>query len=131
MLLMTLSTILHDERATIIMDNAPCHRDLQAASPRHPIKFFPPHSPFLNPIENCFYVLKSCAKQRLALIQYHVDNRATAARNGMGLMDWRSHVLIREVREAMVSVTADVVSANFRHADSFFIRCAREEPILE
>ena len=49
-----------------------------------------------------------------------------AARNGMGLMDCRSHVLIREVREAMVSVTADVVSANFRHADSFFFYSMRQ-----
>ena len=131
MFLTTLSTILDDEPATLILDNAPSHRDLQAPSPRHPLQFLPPYSPFLNPIENCFSVLKSSAKQRLAHIQDQTDDRALARRNGMGLMEWRNHLLIREVCGAMVNVTPDVVAANFRHADSFLVRCAREEPIME
>ena len=131
MFVRTLSTILDNEPATLILDNAPCHRDLQSPSPRHPIQYLPTYSPFLNPIENCFSVLKSCAKQRLAHIQWQTDDAALARDNGMGLVDWRNHVLIREVREAMSSVTADVVAANVRHADNFLIRCAREEDILE
>ena len=60
---------LDNKRAIFIMDKAPCYRDVQASSPRHPIRFLPPCSPFLNPIENCCSVLKSDAKQRLLHIQ--------------------------------------------------------------
>ena len=127
----TLSTLLGEEQATLLMDNAPSHRNLQPPAPHHPVMFIPPYSPFLNPIENCFSVLKSSAKQRLALIQGIVDDRALARENGMGLMQWRNHVLIREVTAAMVSVTAQVVAANFRHAYGFLAQCLREEPILE
>ena len=49
----------------------------------------------------------------------------------MGIMEWRNPALIREVCEAMLSVTLDVVSANFRHADGFLVRCASEESIVE
>ena len=52
-----------------ILDNAPSHRGLQTPSPRHPLQVLPPYSKLLNPIENCFSVLKTSAKQRLAHIQ--------------------------------------------------------------
>lgn len=41
-------------------------------------------------------------------------------------MEWRNHVIIREVCEAIRNVTADIVSANHRHTDGFLVRCARE-----
>lgn len=131
MFVTTLSTILDNERAVIIMDNAPCHRDIQPPSPRHLIHFLPPYSPFLNPIENCFSVLKSHAKQRLAHIQDQTDNRALARQHGMGLMDWRNYLLIREVSQALQNVTEEVVAANVRHADGYLARCVRDVEIRE
>lgn len=126
----TLSVILDDEPALLIMDNAPSHRHLRDPSPVHQVKFLPPYSPFLNPIENCFSVLKANGKQRLAHIQHLVDNVVVARENGMGLMQWRTHCLTREVSAAMAVLTPEVVSATFRNADSFLVRCLNREHIL-
>ena len=42
MFLTTLSIILHDEPASFILDNAPCHRDQQPPYPSTPFSSFPP-----------------------------------------------------------------------------------------
>ena len=126
----TLSVILDEEPATILMDNAPSHRHLQNPSDIHQLKFLPAYSPFLNPIENCFSVLKSDAKQRLAHIQRVVDSAAVAREHGMGLMEWRTHCLTREVSLSMAAITPEVVSATYRNADSYLIRCLNSEEIL-
>ena len=126
----TLSVILDEVPATILMDNAPSHRHLQNPSATHQVKFLPPYSPFLNPIENCFSVLKADAKQRLAHMQEIVDSPALARENGMGLVEWRTHCLIREVSRAMAAITPETVSAMYREADSFLFRCLNGDAIL-
>lgn len=126
----TLSVILEDEPATVLMDNAPSHRHLQDPSGIHKVKFLPAYSPFLNPIENCFSIIKTYAKQRLAHIQEIVDSPALARENGMGLMEWRTHCLIREVSAVMVTITPEKVSATFGNADSYLLRCLNGEQIV-
>ena len=126
----TFSVILDEEPATILLDNAPSHRHLQSPTANHQVVFLPPYSPFLNPIENCFSVLKADAKQRLAHIQHIVDSPGLARRNGMGLVEWRTHCLVREVSAAMAVVTPETVSAMFRNADSYLLRCLNGEIIL-
>ena len=63
------------EPSIILLDNAPCHRGIQGHFPDNEIKFLPPWSPFLNPIENCFSTLKTHLKHRLN----DITNTCTAA----------------------------------------------------
>ena len=51
-----LKIILGAEPAVIILDNAPCHSNIDQDFPEVEIKYLPPYSPFLNPIENSFKV---------------------------------------------------------------------------
>ena len=60
-----LKIILGAEPAVIILDNAPCHSNIDQDFPEVEIKYLPPYSPFLNPIENSFSVLKSAIKRHL------------------------------------------------------------------
>ena len=126
----TLSVILDEEPAVLLMDNAPSHRHLQNPAALHQIEFLPPYSPFLNPIENGFSILKANAKQRLGNIQHIVDDPALARGRGMGLVEWRTHCLIREVSAAMAVLTPEKVSATFRNADSYLLRCLSGEQIV-
>ena len=71
----SLEAILGDEPAIIIMDNAPIHRGIDIIYPELSMKFLPAYSPFLNPIENCFSVLKNYVKIQLA----HVGTQCTTA----------------------------------------------------
>ena len=65
----SLSVILGEERAVLLMDNAPNHRALQDPDEERRVTFLPAYSPFLNAIENSqlsFSVLKAHAKQPVA-----------------------------------------------------------------
>ena len=84
----------------------------------------------LNPIENCFSVLKADAKQRLAHMHEMVASPALARENEMGLVEWRTHCLIREVSRAVAAITPETVSTMYRKADSFLFRCLNGEVIL-
>ena len=81
-------------------------------------------------LRNCSSVLKSDAKQRLAHNQRLVDSAAVAREHEMGLMEWRAHCLTREVSLSMAAITPEVVSAAYRNADSYLIRCLNSEEIL-
>ena len=87
--LTSLSVILGEERAVLIMDNAPCHSNVSVDNDALDIKYLPPNSPFLNPIENCFSVFKADMKQRLNMIQQEVINRQAAAAANMTMTAWR------------------------------------------
>ena len=54
----SLSVILGEERAVLFMDSATCHANVMLDSENLQIKYLPPNSPFLNPIENCCQSLK-------------------------------------------------------------------------
>ncbi len=61
----SLSDVLGPEEAVFFMDNALCHADVEDEFDSHHVKKIPPHSPFLNPIENCFFALKANVKRQL------------------------------------------------------------------
>lgn len=46
-----LSATLGDTQCTFLMDNAPVHKGVQTAFQSHELRYLPPYSPFLNPIE--------------------------------------------------------------------------------
>ena len=57
--------IRHQNDAIIVLDNLRSHKDA-IMSPLHLLKFLPPYSPFLNPIESVFSCVKAAIKRELA-----------------------------------------------------------------
>lgn len=68
--LTSLEVILDEDDAVVIMDNASCHRDAAQSLTSHEMRYLPPHSPFLNPIEKCFGVLKASPQQHCRRLWY-------------------------------------------------------------
>ena len=52
-----------NNQTTLLMDNAPFHNG--ATCGNCAIRYLPPYSPFLNPIENCFSIFKSKIREQL------------------------------------------------------------------
>ena len=131
--LQSLSAVIgEDEEVTVLFDNAPSHLGVENAVtlPRlHHVKRLPPYSPFLNPIENVFSVLKAHVKQHMAAQQDRVDDRVSAARAGMSLEGWRRRILRDGIEMALQSVTSDQEAAQYRHANTFLPACAAKEDI--
>ena len=82
----SISTIIgEDNEVTMLFDNAPSHQGVEARVElpnSHHLKRLPAYSPFLNPIENVFSVMKATTKQHLAANQHRLDDRVAAARAG-------------------------------------------------
>ena len=55
--------LMNAPNPAIVLDNAPVHRGATCGDAI--VKFLPAYSPFLNPIENCFSVLKSKLREEL------------------------------------------------------------------
>lgn len=126
----SLSCVLGPEEAVFFMDNAPCHADVEDEFNRHPVKKIPPHSPFLNPIENCFSALKANVKRQLNNVVERCDLRA-AQRLGITLRQYREDLLTRMITTAIPCIDATMCLANYRHSDTFLRKCLTREDIWE
>ena len=90
--LSNLGTILKNsdvQNPTIILDNAPVHNG--AFCDDIEIRFLPPYSPFLNPIENVFSTFK--LKIRALLREDGTVQRLAAAPQGQSIAEHRMSVL--------------------------------------
>ena len=97
----SLSAIIgEDEPIKIVMDNAPCHLNVGQLV----------WSPFLNPIENCFSVMKSAAKRRIAEEQPRLNNREAATAAGFTMKAWRDELLRQAIVCSMSAVTQENVA---------------------
>ena len=115
--------------SVIILDNAPCHRNIDVEFPQLEIKFLPAYSPFLNPIENTFSVLKSAIKRHL---QYdtersHAQDARAAGRNQV---QHREVMLQVAIDAALPSVTREIVANQYAHAATYLTRCILLENIF-
>ena len=130
--LTNLQVIIGEEDVVVVMDNAPCHRRMDIEFPRLAIKFLPPYSPFLNPIEECFSVFKAYLKHRLNDISAgNLDDRAAARREGLPQCQRRQQRLRAAVTDTLdPSLTREVVTANYRHSNSFLVACLQEQDIM-
>ena len=101
------------------MDNAPCHNGAAQEFPNMAIKFLPPYSPFLNPIENCFGVFKSHLKHRLnEEVGRNIAEDAACA--GVSIVQHRKLLLRRLVHETLLpSITRTVVANSYEHANTY------------
>ena len=100
--------------AYLVMDNVPCHKSSQieemvVESGNH-VKFLPPHSPFLNPIENMFSKWKEYI-------------RASKVNNEVELLN------VVEIGSELIS-TSDC-NGYFRHIIGFLPKCFMKDPIVE
>ena len=125
-----LSALLEEsEPSLILFDNAPCHRGIQEQFPETDMKFLPPWSPFLNPIENCFSTLKAHIKNRLKDIADSCTLVA-ARRAGRTLRRHREVVLQQAMEICIPVVNEQIVSANYRHANSYLLKCLNKDDII-
>ena len=76
-------------QVTVVMDNAPVHNG--AACEDAEVKYLPPYSPFLNPVENCFSVFK--LKLREVLREEIVVDRIADVPVGISAAEHRLQVL--------------------------------------
>lgn len=126
--LASLEVILDAEDAVVIMDNAPCHRRANDSMINHQVKYLPPHSPFLNPIENCFSVLKATLKQHLNNIAEGCDT-AAARRLGQTLKAYREGKLRGAMEDSLIVLTPQITQANYQHSNTFLMKCLHREDI--
>ena len=124
------SVILGDERAVLIMDNATCHGNVELHSDNLQVKYLPPNSPFLNPIENCFSVFKNDMKRRLNWVQGEVCDRRAAAAANMSMVSWRKSIMEREITRSIDVINQDITANNYRHSNEYLPRCIRREDIF-
>ena len=55
----SLEAMVGDYPVVFIVDNAPIHNSMPKTYPTTQFKYLPPYSPFFNPIENTFSVLRN------------------------------------------------------------------------
>ena len=98
--------------AVLIMDNVPFHHAssvrLAIENAGHILKFLPPYSPFLNPIENAFNQWKSGVKQSLP------TNNAE---------------LLSAINTSASVISGDNCRNYYRHMETYIPRCLRSEVI--
>ncbi|KAG7163774.1 putative DDE superfamily endonuclease domain-containing protein 10 [Homarus americanus] len=125
----SLAAIIGDARSILVLDNAPIHNGIAAVYPELNFKFLPPHSPCLNPIENCFSVFKSYLKQYL-----HREaprcNAAHARQERVTLNALRENILQVGVEFALPSVTEHVASQNYNHVNTYLVQCIERRDIF-
>jgi hypothetical protein len=110
------------------MDNAPCHNNIQEFFPERNFKYLPPYSPFLNPIEECSFVVEARLKN---LLNHDVGNcdAQEARRQGLTLLALRENVLKTNIAVAATVATPELCSTLYEHANTFLIKCIHNEDI--
>ena len=125
----SLSAILGEENAILLMDIAPVHSGIQERFPNLSVKFLPPYSPFLNPIENVFSVLKAYIKHYL-----HEEvggcTPARAAREGRTIQQLREMVFCKVLTQHCPQVTQNIVANNYNHANTYLARCIQQVDLV-
>ena len=116
--------------AVIVMDNAPIHRNIEEVFPNLNIKKLPPHSPFLNPIENVFSVLKARLKNHLNDVADICHVRA-ARREGLTLKNYRERLLIEKLNASFNVITPELCDSNYTHSNTYLRKCVTLEDIWE
>ena len=125
----SLSAILGEENAILFMNNAPFHSGIQERFPNLSVKSFTHYSPFLNPIENVFSVLKAYIKHYL-----HEEvggcTPARAAREGRTIQQLREMVLLQGIDSALQDITQNIVANNYSHANTYLARCIEQVDLV-
>ena len=106
----------------IVMYNAPAH--CGAFCDNIPVKFLPPHSPFLNPIENAFSVFKP--KIRAIFHEDDAVQRLAAVPQGRSIAEHRIsvlHDLATTIIEDQDTLSSEKVTHMCNHVMQYMHRC--------
>lgn len=122
----------HENECIFVLDNAPCHRGTIALSPDHSIKFLPPYSPMLTPVEHAFSAWKWSVKNILSVPenQQNFSDLQQAHAQGMNMGQWRRHHLKRFGEQSLVVITAEKCHNWQQHCLSYFPKCLENEDIM-
>ena len=94
------------------MDNASIHKNLTLSCDQHHVRYLPPHSPSLNPIEEAFSCWKASVKNELAHVEVHsrIVYRSATIAMGSNLMDYRRGILHEISQSALPCLTSSKIT---------------------
>ena len=117
-----------DEHVIFIYDGAPAHRN---PGPNSELRKLPPHSPFLNIVEQAVSALKAAIKADISRpeIQVQMNDRAEARRQGLALGNYRTQLLLRALQRNIGTITVDKCGQWFRFMQTYLPRCINNEAI--
>lgn len=113
-----------DGQATIVLDNAPCHRRSSsvAINPNHSLRFLPPYSPFLNIMENAWSCWKAALKRQLADIRVQLLQLPFPE---------QLSTLTQLAQQNIDVITADKCAAWYRKTTTYIPRCLNRADIIQ
>ena len=118
------SSRIGEGQATLVFDNAPCHRAVRNAilHENHDVRFLPPYSPFLNTVENAWSCWKAALKAQLAEARAHIlelpHQEQLAALTQLG-------------QQNLDVITAQMSTMWYRKTTTYIHRCMNHEDILQ
>jgi hypothetical protein len=115
-----LSEMMAGGRFYFVMDNCIIHKDIALDRAEHTIRYLPPYSPFLNPIEAAFSAFKADVKARW---------NAPGFIKGYAYPECRS-ALISVLESSLNVITAVKCRAFYRHSSSYMAKCIQKTDIL-
>ena len=123
---------LNGEETHIIFDRAPAYRNAEPLADHVHLRMPPPHSPFLNIVEQAIRALKSAIKNDISRPQIQLDmqNRRQAREENIPLGEYRKRILVAAAERNMVSIPVGKSTAWFRHMQTYLPRCKYQEAIL-
>lgn len=115
----------------VIMDNATIHKDVVSNRPDVSVKYLPPYSSPLNPIEEAFSSWKAVVKQTLSepSIQAQVMDKDIAGELGFSLHQMRQLYLQHVGTECLSTLTPEKCQRFVNHSINFLYRCMNSEDI--
>jgi hypothetical protein len=115
-----LSEIVGGNETHFVMDNCRIHHGIALNKEEHSLVYLPPYSPFLNPIEAAFSVLKTEIKSKLSSL----DNPMPFT------YPERRAVLQQVICSSLHVVTAPKCRSFYHHSSSFYPKCIQKENIF-
>ena len=112
-----------------ILDNAPIHN--KTTHNFHTVKFLPPYSPVLNPIEEAFSCWKYTVKNQLAQPDYQrrIHDSSAAAEMGSSMVQYRRGILEEVAESSLNEITSEKIVSWYNHSFSFFSKCINKENV--
>ena len=120
-----------DEKYLIVLDNASVHKSVSLDNLNHQLKFLPPYSPMLNPIEEAFSAWKAVVKRELALPDTiaRINDNSAAFAMGSNLADYHRGILQQIGHSSLSNLTIKKIVNWHNHSLSFCVRCQNKESL--
>lgn len=129
-LVQTRTQMAEEQHVIFIYDGAPAHRGAVHPGSNTELKMLPPHSPFLNIVEQAISALKAAIKADISQpgIQNQMNGREGARRQGIPLGEYRQRLLDAAQRH-FNTITAAKYAQWYRFMQTYIPRCLNREPI--